>query len=67
MGFLWRENEKTMFWSFQSLADKTNNEHLPKPFFWVMRKSLYYPSLFSNDKRDYKVLQGFLAFLLELA
>ena len=32
-----------------------------------MRKSLYYPSLFSNDKRDYKVLQGFLAFLLELA
>ena len=24
-----------------------------------MRKSLYYPSLLSNDKRDYKVLQGF--------
>ena len=24
-----------------------------------MRKLLYYPSLFSKDKRDYKVLQGF--------
>ena len=30
-----------MFWSFHPLADKTNNEHLPKPFFKVIRKSLY--------------------------
>ena len=26
---------------FVPLADKTNNEHLPKPFFKVIRKSLY--------------------------
>ena len=31
-----------MFWSFHPLADKTDNEHLPKPFFKVIRKSLYY-------------------------
>ena len=31
-----------MFWSFHPLADKTNNEHLPKPFFKVIRKSLYF-------------------------
>ena len=39
-----------MFWSFHSLADKANNEHLPKPLFKaeaymvlfkVMRKSFY--------------------------
>ena len=40
LGFLWRENEESMFWSFHPLADKTNNEHLPKPFFKVTRKSL---------------------------
>ena len=27
-GFLWRENEEAMFWSFHPLADKTINEHL---------------------------------------
>ena len=27
--------------SFHPLADKTNNEHLPKPFFKDIRKSLY--------------------------
>ena len=26
---------------FHALGDKTNNEHLPKPFFKVIRKSLY--------------------------
>ena len=31
-GFLWRENEESTFWSFHPLADKTNNEHLRKPF-----------------------------------
>ena len=31
----------SMFWSFHPLADKTNVEHLPKPFFKVIRKSLY--------------------------
>ena len=31
-----------MFWSFHPLADKTNNEHLPKPFFKVIgMKSLH--------------------------
>ena len=41
--FLWRENEESMFCSFQPLADKTTNEHLPKPFFKDIRKSLYFP------------------------
>ena len=40
LGFLWRENEEAMFWSFHPLADETKNEHLPKPFFKVIRKSL---------------------------
>ena len=40
-GFLWRENEESMFWSFHPLADKTNNEQLSKPFFHVIRKSLH--------------------------
>ena len=31
-----------MFCSFHPLADKTNNKHLRKPFFKVIRKSLYY-------------------------
>ena len=30
-----------MFGSFHPLADETKNEHLPKPFFKVIRKSLY--------------------------
>ena len=41
LGFLWRENKKSMFFSFHPLADETKNEHLPKPFFKVIRKSLY--------------------------
>ena len=41
LGFLWRENKEAMFWSFHPLADETKNEHLPKPFFKVIRKSLY--------------------------
>ena len=28
-------------WSFHPLAEKTNNEHLPEPFFKVTRKSFY--------------------------
>ena len=32
-----------MFSSSHPLADKTNNEHLPKPFFKVIRKSPYSP------------------------
>ena len=39
--FFGGENEESMFWPFHLLADKTNNEHLPKPFFKVKRKSLY--------------------------
>ena len=30
-----------MFWSFHPSPDKTSNEHLPKPFIKVIRKSLY--------------------------
>ena len=30
LGFLWRENGETMFWSFHSLADESNDEHLPR-------------------------------------
>ena len=40
LGFFWPENEESMFWSFHLLADKTYNEHLPKTFFIVTRKSL---------------------------
>ena len=37
IGFLWPENEESMFWSFHPLADKTNNEHLPKTCFKVTK------------------------------
>ena len=40
-GFLLRNNEEAMFWSSHSLADKRNKEHLPKPFFKVIKKSVY--------------------------
>ena len=46
LGVFWRENEDAMFWSFHPMADKTNKEHLPKPFFKVLRKSLYCTSMF---------------------
>ena len=36
---------KVIFSSFHPLADKTNNEHLPKPFFKVLRKSLHFRSV----------------------
>ena len=44
----WRENKDSMFWSFHPLADRTNNEHSPKPFFKVIRKSHYHFSLLSE-------------------
>ena len=37
--FLAGKHWESMFWFFHPLADKTNNEHLPKPFFKVIRKS----------------------------
>ena len=40
-GFLSRENEEAMLWSFHPLAHKTNNEHLLNEFFKIIRKSLY--------------------------
>ena len=52
-GFLWRENEDSMFWSFYSLAEKTNNEHLQQPFFKVIRKSLYQG--FSCRRKSYLI------------
>ena len=38
--FLWRENQESMFRSFHSFADKTNSEHLSKPLFKFIGKSL---------------------------
>ena len=32
-GFLWRENEESMFWSFYQLADKTNIEQITETIF----------------------------------
>ena len=32
-GFLWRENEEAMFWSFHPLADKTNEWPLTETVF----------------------------------
>ena len=46
--YFWRENEECMFWSFHPLADKTNNERLPKPFFKVIRKSPYFLNHFTT-------------------
>ena len=37
---IWRHTATRLFWSFYPLADKTNNEHLPKPFSKVIRKPL---------------------------
>ena len=48
--FLWPENEEAMFYSFHPLADETNNEHLPKPFFKVIRKSRYSRELFPSQR-----------------
>ena len=39
-GIRWQEKKVATFGSFQPLADKTNIEHLPKPFFKVIRKLL---------------------------
>ena len=64
LGFLWWENEEAMFWSFHPLADETNNERLPKPFFKVIRKSLYWRQQFVVDFRPYteKIFSGCLGF-----
>ena len=58
-GFLWRENEESMFCSFHPLADKTNNKHLPKPFFKDIRKSLY-------PARDKDIEQTSLELMIQL-
>ena len=58
-GFLWRENKEAMFWSFHPLAHKTYNEHLPKPFFKAIRKSLYVDKPKPGDnKQVFKFLNG---------
>ena len=41
LGFSLSGKRRGHVWSFHSLADKTYNEHLTKPFFEVIRKSLY--------------------------
>ena len=46
--YFWRENEESTLWSFHPLADKTNNEHLPKPFFKIIRKSLLFLNHFTT-------------------
>ena len=57
--FFWRENEEAMFWPFHPLADKTNNEHLKKQFFKVVRKSLYplYLTFQFRDRRGAALLR----------
>ena len=40
LGFSLAGKRRVLVFSFQPLADKTNNEHLPKPFFKDIRKSL---------------------------
>ena len=40
LGFLWQENDETIFWSYRLLAEKTNNGHLRKSSFKLKRKSL---------------------------
>ena len=44
-----------MFWSFHPLAVKTDNEHLPKPFFKVIWKSLYRKKFFFSSLTNSKV------------
>ena len=47
LGFSSAGNEESiLFWSFHPLADKTNSEHSPKPFFKVIWKSLYNITLY---------------------
>ena len=41
---------------FHPLADKTNNEHLPKPFFKVIQKSLYCHFFFVYPLQKYHVM-----------
>ena len=41
-GFSLAGKRRVRVLTFYLLADKTNNEHLPKPFFKVIRKSLYF-------------------------
>ena len=43
-----------MFCSFHPLADKTNNKHLPKPFFKDIRKSLYWNCFLLSVTTDAK-------------
>ena len=43
LGFLGGKTKSPCFDLFIHWPDKTNNEHLPKPFFKVIRKSLYSP------------------------
>ena len=40
LGFSLAGKQRVHVWFFHPLADKTNNKHLPKPFFKAMRKSL---------------------------
>ena len=57
LGFLWWENEEAMFWSFHPLVDKTSNEHLPKPFFKVIRKLLWRFFFLSSSGWSVKPIQ----------
>ena len=53
------ENEEAMFWSFHPLAHKTSNEHLPRPFFKAIRKSLNVDKPKPGDnKQVFKFLNG---------
>ena len=65
LGFLWRENKESMFFSFHPFADETKNEHLPKPFFKVIRKSLYrLPAMSTDEYRPRDIPEARFSFSL---
>ena len=46
------KTKSPIFWSFYPLAYRTKNEHLPKPFFKVIRKSLDVKGIPSTSLED---------------
>ena len=46
LGFSLAGNEEAIFLIFNPMADRANNEHLPKPFFKIIRNSIHFRSLF---------------------
>ena len=64
----WCENEEAMFWNFHPLAVRTNNKHLLKLLFKVIRNRsncLKLPSFFSNS--DLLIISKVFGILIKLA